>query len=650
MNHEKIYNYQEFIQKISLNSPAVESFLDPAYAAEVWPEDIATNKIFLEQIEMRKELNEHLDDILKCLPRPDLSLQAAVGLGHITEQQVAMLYESFNKLLEGGPDYSRFILYCPFEFLPNTTWNPATEELKQSSDKFRGTYMESWQSLLSVYDVRANFVDGDILEEEHRHGDLPRVVKAAHLIPKLVENGLTEFKEVITLMEETDDNILKDSLADTLPVLADLGFITEKEIRLMEKSKDRLVTSMARIINSNIKTNLKQAEAWSKEIVFLSVQEELNEEFSQIDGQDYDKITNKRKVWLKQKKKQEAIEAQGRNIGLAMVENKLSDKAEKDFLSVDANTRSQQALAEGIRLAIESTVSTDLEKAQALYAQHKETLLKLWKNDDVEIRETLAKTFRRLFQLGIVDDEQLAELNIVIPKLAGPFSENLKLMQEEMNDIRSMVASIESSPELARFIYPTALVYGSRLKGYGDKSADIDLGVFVRPGTPFSDRTKMQELLKKTFTPEKIKGEIIEFWLEENQDRLKVSDFGEANTSLGGSSWTHILFGAAWEGDKEVIRELREKLLVAYLYDTDKKIYERNARELNLEEMERDTLQYRLMHKGYEKFFPPYGGIHTLHADEIDGESMFWDSGYRQLATKLFVSRVFLPKIFTPEK
>jgi hypothetical protein len=61
--------------------------------------------------------------------------------------------------------------------------------------------------------------------------------------------------------------------------------------------------------------------------------------------------------------------------------------------------------------------------------------------------------------------------------------------------------------------------------------------------------------------------------------------------------------------------------------------------------MERDTLQYRLMHKGYERFFPAYGGMKTPHGDRIDGESIFWDSGYRDAAIKLFANRVFLPKI-----
>jgi len=35
------------------------------------------------------------------------------------------------------------------------------------------------------------------------------------------------------------------------------------------------------------------------------------------------------------------------------------------------------------------------------------------------------------------------------------------------------------------------------------------------------------------------------------------------------------------------------------------------------------------------------GGIETKNSLDIDSKSSFWDSGYRQLATKLFVSKVF---------
>jgi predicted nucleotidyltransferase len=271
--------------------------------------------------------------------------------------------------------------------------------------------------------------------------------------------------------------------------------------------------------------------------------------------------------------------------------------------------------------------------------------LNLWEKNTPATREALSKTFCRLNRLNIVDSKQLAELNIIIPKLAGPFSENLQNMKEEMGEIREAIASVESNPELSKLIYPVALIFGSRLKGYGSSNTDIDAAVFVKPGTAFSERGRLKQLLKETFGHEKINGELVEFWLEQKEDQLQVHDFTEGDVFLGESYWTHVLFGAAWEGNKDAMRELREKLLVPYLHNTDRIIHGLDARRLYLEEIERDTLQYRLMHKGYEKFFPPYGGIHTPNADRIDGHSMFWDSGYRQLATKLFASRVFLPKI-----
>jgi len=208
-----------------------------------------------------------------------------------------------------------------------------------------------------------------------------------------------------------------------------------------------------------------------------------------------------------------------------------------------------------------------------------------------------------------------------------------------MQEVRKMLIAIESNPELSRFLYPVFLVYGSRLKGYGQQKADIDLGVFVRPGISFAERKEMQALFKENFVHEKIQGEVIEFWLEEKED-----------VKIGKEGWAHILLGASWEGDKEIIRELQKKLLISYMQDSGKEINGREAHSVYLEELERDTLQYRLMHKGYEQFYPPYGGIHTPHSDEIDGESMFWDSGYRQLATRLFINQVFLPKIPAQKK
>ncbi|MBI2463233.1 MAG: hypothetical protein HYV65_03315 [Candidatus Spechtbacteria bacterium] len=597
----------------------VESLLDPVLAAAVWPESITSNEVFKQQLERRRELIKRLEDVICSLPRPDMPIGTAIDLGYITEEQVAALYESLSDLLQ-DPYYKRIVFYLPFEFLPNRTWDHFGEKLRQVARLFRQVYMDAWWHLLLVQDVRANFVDGDVLEVGQRVGDLPRVVKAAHLIPKLVENGLLEIEDVISLMEKANDQVLKDSIADALPVLADMGFIPDTE------------------------ADTESAEATPKPITLTYVRKKLDKAFSRIDTEDFGSITKGRKNWLVQKKRQEAIDAAGEDICTAIVRGELSNEITASFLAY-GDSAMQRVLVEGIRAAIESVALTNVSRAHALYAQYKETLLALWESDDPDIGEALSKTFRRLHYLGIVDDQRLSELGIVIPRLAGPFSKNLRSMGKDLRDIETMAASIKCNSELSRLIYPGVLMYGSRIKGYGAQNSDIDLAVFVRPGTPFAGRSELQKLLGQTFAHNAIRGQVVEFWLEEKGEILRIRDFNSSDVYLGESYWTHVLFGAVWMGGDDTIRELYEKLLTPYMRDDGNIIFGRGAISIYLEETERDTLQYRLMHKGYERFFPPCGGIHTPHSDRINDSSMFWDSGYRQLATMLFVSRVFLPNI-----
>jgi len=497
----------------------VESFFDSVLAADIWPKSISRNEIFMYQLKLRKELKECLDGVFDSLPRPDIPLETAIAEGYITEEQVTKLYTALSDLLADDRDYKRLILYLPFELLPNKIRHHYEKKLQQALERFGKIYIDAWKNLLYTHDVRANFVNGDVLEVERRIGDLPRVVKAAHLIPKLVQNGLLTVEEVVALMENSDDEILKNSIAAALSVVANIGAKTRKQ----------------------------KINAIPMAITLASVQTELDKRFSQIESEDFGDIMPRRKAWLKKKSRQETIWYMGEHISMAIVEDGFSPEVAMTFLTHDAKSASRQSLIEGIGKAIEFIASADFRKAQVLYTQYEATLLNLWKNDP-ETRETLSKTFRRFRQLLIIRDEQLAELNIVIPKLAGPFSENLKFMKQEMDEIRAMAASIEQNPELFKLIYPTVLIFGSRLNGYGQQDADIDLGVCVRPRTSFAKRARLKELLKKTFTHEKIRAdEIVEFWLEEKNGRLKVRDFAESDVSLGQSYWTHVLFGAAGE-------------------------------------------------------------------------------------------------------
>jgi len=616
----------EFYEKPVLKPPAVELFSDPKRTAEFWPTEIANDPEFLSQLESRKELNDRLDAAIAHLPQPDVSLDEAVAKKMITEEQAADLYASLSSLLEDGPDYRRIVLYLPFEFLPSELEQPGSEDLERSADRFRTAYMSAWRGLLRTQDVRANFVDGNVLDFKSRTGDLPRVVKAAHLIPKLVEKGFLKIDEVFDLMEKSKDETLRRSIAETLPVLFDMGFVDEAELGRVGAS------------------SVIKKETPPVEIALSSIQERLNGDFAAIDKEEYGAVTEKRKKWLRQDAKRQAIMTVSEKIAETIEKHAPTDEALAQFISPEAGSESQQALIEGARSAIEKIAHDNALAAKELYAKYSATFLALWDKNIPELRDALSKTFCRLNALGVVDDGLLRSFDISLPKLAGPFSENMK--ESDLADVKELIALIEKDPMLSRAVYPASLVFGSRLKGYGARNADIDMAILIKPGTDPAEAEKIRELLAATEAHKKMHGEIVEFWLEKTADGLAVRDEGVDGPFIGGSSWTHVLFGAAWEGDGKTIDELREKLLVPYFYDDKEKTIDgRAARGLYLEELERDNLQYRLMHKGYERYEPAYGGMNTPHSDGIDGKSAFWDSGYRRTATKLFASRVFLPKL-----
>ncbi|MCR4314589.1 MAG: nucleotidyltransferase domain-containing protein [Candidatus Uhrbacteria bacterium] len=603
--------------EITSGLPGAELLLDLEQASQLWPKEVVQDKEFLNQIEERVRLNERLNKVLCALPRPDISLESVVAAGKLSEDQVADLYESLEKLLAEGSEYQRILLYLPFEFLPSVEWKPTGERLAHAAVTFRETYLAAWERLLVTHDVRANFVDGDVMDVETRKVDLPRVVKVAHLIPKLVEAGFMTVEAVQHRMDETDDTILRESIADTLPVLKDMGFLPGES------------------------EEIEDAEEVG-EVTLVSVERTLSDAFIHIESDDYGDITKKREVWLKQDGKRKAVD-----VASEMIRKAIEAGSLRGFELEEASVGAKQAYIEGVRKAVEAKAHLDKETARQLLAQHRDALELIWKTD-LDLRDVLAKTFFRLSGLGVTTQNQLKEHQLTLPALGGPFSENLEGIKEELVEVRRIVESLERHPELSKMVYPVVLVYGSRIKGYGSPESDIDVAVFVRPEVQGTNKTRMRALLKEAFSHEKIGGEVTEFWMQAEGSHLRVVDPDRHDPMVGESYWTYVLFGAVWEGKQEAVAELQAKILPAYFYDDGKILYGRPARGLGLEELERDTLQYRLMHKGYERFYPSYGGMNTPHADSIDGKSTFWDSGYRQMATKLYASRLFLPKLERP--
>lgn len=555
----------------------------------VWSDLADSNPAFLEQVANHEKHIEILNDVLQVLPSPNTEIEDAVEQGLLSAAKAEALYNDLSELLR-DEDYQRLVLYLPFQFIPAIDWTPANNDLSAAIDAFTTHYVQAWQNQLSVQDVRANFVDGDVLEVDQRNGDLPRVVKAAHLIPGLVSKGILNLESVRAFFDTVSEPILKGSIAESLAVIE----------------------------NSN------QSELQTKEHT------------------EPDNPTEGRKKWLQEKNDRMYIT----EIAEQATEMILVAANNLPGLSVDAAPISQRVYIESVRRAIEKAAMNGAVDPAAIYAYFGPELLNLWQSaENPDVQDSLTKTFRHAYRLGVINQPQLNELGIASTQLSSPFTENLKLIPEEMQKLHEITTSIENDEELRELIYPVLSIGGSRLKGYGGEASDLDTGIFIRPTTTAADYPKLRLLLDSHFSVNSLENDSIEFWLQEDGNMLQVRTDAESTAVVANEMWTHILLGSPLIGNPEAAQELHQRLLPTYFLEDASKIHGRTKRALYLERLEQDLLQYRLLHKGYERHFPRITDTNNPRYKPIDGDSMFWDAGYRQLATRLFIEKVFLPKL-----
>lgn len=213
------------------------------------------------------------------------------------------------------------------------------------------------------------------------------------------------------------------------------------------------------------------------------------------------------------------------------------------------------------------------------------------------------------------------------PLLHGKLSENLLKYNKTLVELENKI----NSPQLSSYIYPAAIIGGSRLKGYGVEESDFDVSVFVKPEIDgnMNFRRELEEAMG--FDPDK-------FILTGSEDLLSIKSQSGHDPHIGDADSVHVLMGGVWIGNPDTIKMLQTNLLSKYLLDT-------KNRSFYLQCLEGDALRYRLLHKGFAKHYKIHSTMADLsHADEIDGKSAFYDESYRRLATRLFFERVFLPK------
>ncbi|MFZ4648513.1 MAG: hypothetical protein ACOYMB_02620 [Patescibacteria group bacterium] len=629
-NYEKENSFE-----ITIAAPANETIY-PESQNSYWPEAIKNNPELIAQSVKRQELSKNLQILFSSSSE------------NIKSEDIINIYQELQDFVESDEFNARVLLYLPFEMIPEPTNDDANEELAAEREKFRDFYLKKWQSLLSQHDNRSNFVDGDVPEMEIRRTQLPQVSKAAHLIPVLAEKGLISFDQVISLAENSKDSVLCDSIMDTIPVLFDLKLISENDLNKLTGSKLGLLRNVGIIMQNelkNISSSKKDFSETKKENLLTELLPQVREKLAIIEEQATTRQNTypaSRIKWERQQRMNKIINSYGAQLADAIAKHELS----WGELQTLANNHIKDQTCSLIsittaKIALENLALENHGKAKSLALQL-ESLFK--ENNDTSnaaVRELTESTLSRLFSANIIDQNYLNRFDVPVTELGEKFSPENIIGSEEFQELTRAIKAIENDPELSQLLYPLSIVYGSKVKGYGAKEADLDLAFFVKPHASVNDQEKIHTSLGKILEHEKIKDTPLEFWLEDSFGNLKIKDNESEDKTLGNSKCTHVLFNGAWCGNKKDIQELYEKVMTPYLSRENSS----DERNIWLSELERDTLQYRLMHKGYSRFHPEKGGINTKHSKEIDSDSAFWDSGYRQLATRLFVEKVFIPKL-----
>lgn len=578
-----------------LQLPPIEKLLDRDHTAASWPE-YQRQPRFERQLNLQRTALDSFRTAMRKLPN-GMSPLAAANAGQLTEVTAIALYRGLTEYLTREPVHGRLALFLPFELLaPAPTGTSAA--LADQVVRFQRAFRTAWEAQLTEHEVRANFTDGDVLEAELRDGDHPRVVKATHLIPGLIAAGHLSAEEAEAYATRATDSLLRTGIRDALAAYA--------------QSVTPAMPVGRRLYR------------------FEEIASDLAAELVHIESAVPTESTPARTAWLKLDAREQAIaQAAARTARLLLNGAQLPEIRDVDEPLLEA-------FVDGLRQAA-------LEIPR-VYERHSDWLSGVRERcDSNALTDALVKLHAHLHAVETIGDEQLQEWDITLPNVRGPLSANLAPRSDFLTEVGEMSAAIADHPYLRDQIHPVTLIFGSQLKGYGKTGADADIAVFVQPDVARGERERLEAELAHIFDHEKVGGKVVMFWLEKRANELAVIDWPDFAPSDGESSWIHVLFGAAWVGNPEYIKYLERTLLIRYFRDPGTLLHGKPTRERWLEEMERDTVLYRLLHKGFERYYPvnsPYAGI-----TNIDGDSAFYDPRFRRIATELYLGRVFLPLV-----
>lgn len=619
MENKGIYKKQENSESFVKKEPLTSAFSSGRIHETNLPIEVKTNPELLQECKERRDLVSKLDTLYLKIPTLT-DIDTALENDLISHEEAEKFYTSIVTLIEKDEGSAQLLLYFPLELIPHSK----NEKLQF----FTEFYKSKWKELLKELNIRESFNIGDIVERELRNGPLAKVSKAAHLIPFLVEKDIITKREIFDLLENEDDDTIVESILDTCRILAEKHYLTTQDLNELNASKKIGVRNMANMIRYDQKN--PQQESAPQESPTTNVTElfdSLNLEIKQLAYSPLatESIPAARQKWLTDTEKDNIREKYSE-----ILYKKLSENEEDLNTALDNKERTEESTIVFIK-------SLGKLILQHIHEEKAYTALRTFKNStNINIKNELLNTLNKLNSVNILNERYFSKHELL--------GEELEIERSVEQKVKKILSKIETDPLLLRSVYPITILYGSHIKGYGKENSDTDIAIFVKEEIDFNKHEQIKTRFAEILEELNIQGSVMEFWLTKEEDTLWIKDLNTSDNSVGDSAFTSPLTGR-WYGDDETIQSLQIQLLPHYLYSANKKVFGFDARKVWLKDMEHSLIQYRLMHKGYKEKNLKQGGIDSLYKYEIDGESMFYDSGFRRAATKIYLEKVFLPQL-----
>lgn len=550
--------------------------------------------------------------------------------GLIKQQETDQMFEDLADFILDDPNNVRLILYLPFQVFPDLN-----ENLTSAKQKFGRVLRDGWIRLLFESEIRANFDDGDELEPAL--GAPPQTRKAAHLLPEFLKRGIVSEVDLVKLLKiNSGDTELTQSLLEGAIVAKDDNLIGQQvwdEIQAMpsiQKACKLLPKGVSKPVGMNLTID--------------QIATNLNSDLIQIENEytsdsDYLKrVSPKRIVWEKSVKIDNAIETASQQIASKLISGEITISDAEEFKAVGIR---------GVVRAAEIIAKKEPEKARIFVEKALPMLRIFWRKGSPAEKDEIRFGASHLMRLNALPESFLADFEIVAPDLSVPLPIDLNsFIENDGKPIAEAAKKIQENPILSKYFYPFILAFGSKIKGYADRNGDFDIAVFIKPGVSWQERKDIVHLLKKHVPELNSVDKVLEFWINETDGKFCLNSISENSPKqVVGEDQIHFILGGVWIGDHQDLQKLRADLASRYLNLTRYGKQKEAVRYKLLRQLELDVLQYRLMHKGYKKYYPSKKETPITHGNLIDWRSDFWDPGYRKIATLLFLNKVFLPDL-----